>query len=85
VYDDANPPTQTAQPFSPSVSPGPGMVRRAGGYRDSMTTTPNEPVSDPEVVPAGDPVAPGEQPPPEAEPNPETDPDLPPESGVPAP
>jgi hypothetical protein len=42
-----------------------------------MTTTPNEPISDPEIVPSGDPVAPG-QPPPEAEPNPETDPDLPP-------
>jgi hypothetical protein len=47
------------------------------GYAPDMTTTPNEPVADPNVVPAGDPVAPGE-PPPEAEPNPETDPDLPP-------
>jgi hypothetical protein len=54
------------------------MQHPDSGYRPTMTTTPNEPVSDPEIVPSGNPVAPGDPPPHEAEPNPETDPDPPP-------
>jgi hypothetical protein len=37
----------------------------AFGYRIEMTTTPNEPLADPDVVPSGDP-------------EPDADPDLPP-------
>jgi hypothetical protein len=52
-------------------------IRWSGrGYRTGMTTTPNEPVSDPDVVPSGDPVAPGEQPDPDTSPGP-VDPDTP--------
>jgi hypothetical protein len=40
-----------------------------------MTTTPNEPVADPDVVPSGDPVAPGTQPDPDTSPEPIEDPD----------
>jgi hypothetical protein len=44
-----------------------------------MTTTPNEPVADPEVVPSGDPVAPGQQPDPDVTPETQPEPDdLPP-------
>ena len=47
-----------------------------------MTTTPNEPVADPDVVPSGDPVAPG-QPDPDTSPGPAEDPDgSPPEPEV---
>ena len=61
----------------------PGMSPHGSGYRADMTTTPNEPVADPEVMPSSDPVAPGEQPDPDTRPNPETDPDdLPPEQAV---
>jgi hypothetical protein len=63
------------------------MRSPGAGYETTMTTTPNEPAADPEIVPSGNPVAPGEPPPHEAEPNPETDPDLPPTTqpgGVPS-
>ena len=43
-----------------------------------MTTTPNEPVADPEVVPSSDPVAPGTQPDPDTDPGPAEDPSAPP-------
>jgi hypothetical protein len=43
-----------------------------------MTTTPNEPVADPDVVPSGDPVAPGEQSDPDIDPGPAEDPSTPP-------
>ena len=49
------------------------------GYRTSMTTTPNEPLPDPEVVPSGDPIPtdpgndPGVDPPPD-DPQPEITP-----------
>lgn len=39
--------------FDPLVAIG--RAERAAGYSPSMTTTPNEPVSDPQVVPSGDP------------------------------
>jgi hypothetical protein len=43
-----------------------------------MTTTPNEPAPDPDVVPSGEPVAPGEQPDPDTSPGPAEDPTTPP-------
>jgi hypothetical protein len=48
--------------------------RRGSGYRCEMTTTPEEPLPDPEVVPSGDPtpIDPGDP-----EPRPETEPPLP--------
>jgi hypothetical protein len=48
-----------------------------------MTTTPNEPAPDPDIVPSGDPVAPGEQPDPDTSPGPAEDPNIaPPEPEV---
>jgi hypothetical protein len=44
-----------------------------------MTTTPNEPVADPEIVPSGDPVSPGTSPDPAEDPDP-TQPDIVPSS-----
>jgi hypothetical protein len=43
-----------------------------------MTTTPNEPVEDTEVVPSSEPPAPGTQPDPDTSPGPAEDPDAPP-------
>ena len=48
-----------------------GRVRGTGGYRARMTTTPQEPLPEPEVVPSGDPV------PTEPEPTPPGEPDAP--------
>jgi hypothetical protein len=47
-----------------------GMRSRAAGYGPAMTTTPQEPSPEPEVVPSGDP-APIETPEPGEEPRPE--------------
>lgn len=46
------------------------------GYGPRMTTTPNEPVADPEVVPSGDPTGPSQEP--DTDPGPAEDPTTPP-------
>ncbi len=45
------------------------------GYAVAMTTTPNEPLEDPDVVPSGDPAGPAR---PGPDPGPGPDPDVPP-------
>ena len=59
------------------------MVIARQAYDWSMTTTPMEPESDPQIVPSGDPaahpVAPGEVPDP---PEPQADPQTRPNSGL---
>jgi serine protease autotransporter len=53
------------------------------GYGAGMTTTPNEPVEDPQVVPSGDPppnpITPGERPDTDPDPDPDPAPDTEPE------
>ncbi len=44
-------------------------MKRASGYRAGMTTNPNEPLPEPEIVPSGDP-APIHTPQPETDPKP---------------
>ena len=53
--------------------PGGRMADPGLGYPTGMTTTPYEPVEDPDVVPSGEPVAPDG-------PSPDPDPDLPPQT-----
>jgi hypothetical protein len=66
----------------PDVVSGVVRARADAGYLTSMTTTPNEPVEDPQVVPSGDPdiqpaTQPGEDPGTPDVPNPDpTPPDL---------
>jgi len=52
-------------------------VRAARGYVGGMTTTPEEPLPEPEIVPSGDPVPTDPDGDPAVTPEPEVDPGLP--------